>query len=107
MLSHSVKGTTHTNVYLFGAPCGVALENIHFVNYKTWKQDCSPGLPDEPKERIRIDLNEAETRTGIRNYSHVFGIVGAYKNAATLREVFSIGSRGERGGAIHCLEIAG
>jgi len=57
----------------------------------------SPGQPNETKERLRIDVNETDTRAGIQNYSQMFGIEGGNKNGATLREVFSIRSRGERG----------
>ena len=70
----------------------------------------STGQADEKKEKIRLDVSDAGTTTGIRNYSHMFGIEGAYKNAATLLEVFAIRSCFEHGpnrGVIHCLEIAG
>ena len=61
----------------------------------------SPGQPEETKEKIRIEVSKADTRTGIQNYSHMFGIQGPDKNAATLREVFSIRSRDEQRG--NCL----
>ena len=82
-MSHSVKGTTHTNVYQFYVPRGAALENIRSVNYKTWKQDYSHLASQAKKiEIFRIEVCDADTRTGIQDYSHMIGIQGAYKNAA-------------------------
>ena len=57
----------------------------------------SPGQPNKTKERLHIDVKETDTRAGIQNYSEMLGIEGTSKNGATLCEVFSIRSRGERG----------
>jgi len=68
------------------------------LNLYSATQALPPGQPEETTVTMRITISETDTTTGIQNYSHMFGIDGYQKNAATLREVFSIRSRDEQRG---------